>query len=60
MLFRFLPALALLLALAAPAAASAQDYVPGEVVVRYEDGTTRGMRASTIAPAHIGHGSTVT
>jgi serine protease len=46
--------LALLLALAAPAAASAQDYVPGEVVVRYEDGTTRAERAATQAATGTG------
>ena len=51
---RFLPAFAILIALAAPAAASAQEYVPGEVVVRYEDGTTRAERAATQAATGTG------
>jgi serine protease len=53
-LTRFLPAFAVLMAFAAPAAASAQDFVPGEVVVRYEDGTTRAERAATQAATGTG------
>ena len=47
---RILPLLLLLAALvAAPsaAAAPARDFVPGQVIVRYEDGTTRAQRAAT-------------
>jgi serine protease len=51
---RLFPAIALLIALAAPAAAPARDYVPGEVVVRYEDGTTRAERAATQAATGTG------
>ena len=41
--------------LALPASASASDYVPGEVIVRYEDGTT----ASVAADAHDDTGTSV-
>ncbi len=44
MLIRLLLIVVLVLgALALPASASADDYVPGEVIVHYEDGTTRAV-----------------
>ena len=39
-----LPAAVAALALAAPAAAAAPSYVPGEVIVGYEDGTTEQVK----------------
>jgi serine protease len=40
-----LPAVLALLALAAPASAFARDYVPGEVIVKYRDGTAAATEA---------------
>jgi serine protease len=40
-----LPAAVALIALAAPAGAAASDYVPGQVIVKYRDGTSRSERS---------------
>lgn len=40
-----LPAASALIALAAPGAAAAADYVPGQVIVKYRDGTSRTVRS---------------
>jgi serine protease len=52
--FFLLLALSSAAALAGPAAACARDFVPGEVVVRYEDGTTRAERVATQAATGTG------
>jgi serine protease len=41
----FLPAAVALIALAAPAGAAAADYVPGQVIVKYRDGTSSQERS---------------
>jgi hypothetical protein len=45
---------ALSLVLLAPAAARAADYVPDEVIVKYEDGTGGGVAAQVAADAGTG------
>ena len=51
---RFLPAALAAILVAAPGLASAAEYVPDEVIVRYEDGATAAQRSALQAGAGVG------